>query len=140
MKITKNQLKQIIKEELEVTLANEERGLEEDQLDEVQIPTLAWFLRSYRWINIIFKILIKAPWVSDEAKTVIQPVADASQSFVDAMEAFYNEHPNLYKVIMGPIMALDVAGTTLGKAKDVVLQNVYDKMQGDEEQQGAEEQ
>ena len=135
MKVTKTQLKEIIKEEMEVVLASEEQ-----ELEEAQLPGLAYFLRSYRWINIIFKILVKAPWIPNEAKTVIQPLADASQSFVDAMETLYNEHPNLYRVVMGPIMAADVAGTATGKAKEVVLQQIYDNIQSDESQQGTEEQ
>ena len=136
MKVTKTQLKQIIKEELEVTFTNEEQELEEV----LQIPTLAYFLRSYRWINIIFKMLLKSRIVPDEAKDVIRPIADASQNFVDAMNTLYNKHPNLYRAVMGPIMAADVAGTTAGKAKEVVFQQILDKMPGDEEQQGDEEQ
>ena len=110
---------------MEVALTNEEQ-----ELEEVQLPGVAYFLRSYRWINIIFKILVKAPWIPNEAKTVIQPLADASQSFVDAMETLYNEHPNLYKLVMGPIMAADIGGTATGKAKEVVLQKIYDNMIG----------
>ena len=146
MKVTKKQLKQIIKEELEVVLTNEEAGElfgedieellnEKDRktLNEIQIPGLGYVLRSYRWIKIVLKMLLKVKFIPEQVKPALSTLADASQTFVDAMDTLYKEHPKTYAAIMGPIMAADVAGTTAGKAKEVVLQQIYDKMTTDEE-------
>jgi len=142
MKLTKIKLKRIIKEELGLVFVNEEAGevllMEGDReiLNEVPIPGLGYFLRSYRWINIMLKILVDGwlwKYIPERAQPAIITLAETSQSFVDAMDTLYNEHPNIYKAVMGPIMAVDPGGTATGKAKEVVLQQIYDKMMAEEQ-------
>jgi hypothetical protein len=126
VKLTKLQLDQIIKEELNGVL-------EEQELNEVALPGVAWFARSYQWTNELLKVVlhprsIAARFIPESLRAPLQQLADLNQKVVEIMDELYNKHPKVYMIIMGPIIAVDPAGAASGKAKEVVLRKIYDGM------------
>ena len=101
---------------------------EEEQLDEIQIPGIAWFLRSYQWIEPLLRIVADSKRTPESLRGAVKSIADTMTTFKNAMDDFYENYPKLYATIMGPIMAADVAGTATGKVKEKILQNIYKNM------------
>ena len=114
---------------------DEEQPVEEaeelEQLDEIQLPGLAWFVNSYRVSNEALKVLSQARWVQDEfpeAMPHIQKLAEANQLLVAAADEFAEAHPKIYKTTMGAIMASDIGGTILSKGKEYFLKALHSVM------------
>lgn len=105
-----------------------EEPLQEEQLDEIQIPGIAWFLRSYQWIEPLLRIVADSKQTPESLRGPVKSIADAMTSFKNSMDKFYEEYPKLYATVMGPIMAADVAGTATGKAKEKILQTIYNNI------------
>tara|TARA_B100000085_G_C18460855_1_gene478876 strand:- start:290 stop:802 length:513 start_codon:yes stop_codon:yes gene_type:complete len=102
--------------------------LQEEQLDEIQIPGVAWFLRSYQWIEPLLRILADSKRTPESLRGPVKSIADTMTNFKNKMDDFYENYPKLYATVMGPIMAADVAGTATGKVKEKILQDIYKNM------------
>ena len=111
-------------------------ALQEEQLDEIQIPGIAWFLRSYQWMEPLLRIVADSKRTPESLRGPVKSMADTLTTFKNAMDDFYENYPKLYATVMGPIMAADIAGTATGKAKEKILQTIYkniDKIEPAEE-------
>jgi hypothetical protein len=111
-------------------------ALQEEQLDEIQIPGIAWFLRSYQWMEPLLRIVADSKRTPESLRGPVKSMADTLTTFKNAMDDFYENYPKLYATVMGPIMAADIAGTATGKAKEKILQTIYkniDKIEPEEE-------
>ena len=100
-------------------------ALQEEQLDEIQIPGIAWFLRSYQWMEPLLRIVADSKRTPESLRGPVKSMADTLTTFKNAMDDFYENYPKLYATVMGPIMAADIAGTATGKAKEKILQTIY---------------
>ena len=107
----------------------EEEPSQKEQLDEIQLPGLSWFLRSYQWIEPLLRIVADSKRTPESLRGAVKSMADAMTTFKNAMDDFYENYPKLYATVMGPIMAADVVGTATGKAKEHILQSIYDNME-----------
>jgi len=111
-------------------------ALQEEQLDEIQIPGIAWFLRSYQWMEPLLRIGADSKRTPESLRGPVKSMADTLTTFKNAMDDFYENYPKLYATVMGPIMSADIAGTATGKAKEKILQTIYkniDKIEPEEE-------
>ena len=116
-----------------------EAAEELEQLDEIQLPGLAWFLRSYQWLAPMFSILSQHKLVPDAVKPILETIASSLVNFKQMMEEFEKTHKKTYYLIMSPIIAADVSGAATGKAKEFVLEKILANMQKEaagEEQPG----
>ena len=130
MRMSKTQLDKLIKEELEHVLREKAA---ESRIDEIALPGVGWVLTSYRWINEALKLASRTRFLPQEVRPLVEELAEASQRFVDAMNKFYEEHPKLYSAVIGPIAAMDPAGTATAKAKEIVLRNINNKLASETE-------
>ena len=103
----------------------EAEPIEEEQLDEIQLPGVSWFLRSYQWIEPLLRIVADSKRTPESLRGPVKSIADVMTTFKNKMDDFYENYPKLYATIMGPIMAADVAGTATGKVKEKILQDIY---------------
>ena len=102
--------------------------LQEQQLDEIQLPGVSWFLRSYQWIEPLLRIVADSKRTPESLRGPVKGIADVMTTFKTKMDDFYENYPKLYATVMGPIMAADVAGTATGKVKEKILQDIYKNM------------
>jgi len=106
-----------------------EEAEEPEQLDEIQLPGVAWFLRSYQWLAPMFSILSQHKLVPDAVRPTLETIASALTNFKEMMEEFEEKHKKTYYLIMSPIIAADVSGAATGKAKEFVLEKILANMQ-----------
>jgi len=103
--IKENWDKYLQEEEAEVQPIEEAEGPE--QLDELQLPGVAWFLRSYQWLAPMFSILSQHNLTPGIVKPILEKIATALTSFKQMMEDFEKKHKKTYYLIMSPIVAAD---------------------------------
>ena len=138
-KLIKENWDKYLQEEEEVEEQPVEEAEEPEQLDELQLPGVAWFMRSYQWLAPMFSILSQHDLTPGIVKPILEKIAKALTSFKQMMEDFEKKHKKTYYLIMSPIIAADVGGAATGKAKEYVLEKILANMQKEASADSAEE-
>jgi len=130
MKTTKSQLRQVIKEEVEIALQ------EEEKVEEVALLPGAGFLANiWQPLQEVFKLLKTLGEILEQKDDVDPEVRDGARAFVDlcsvsisafqslqdAWTKFREDHPKVAKVLIVKFAIMDIVGLSLSKFLDYAL-------------------
>ena len=130
MKTTKSQLRQVIKEEVEIALQEEEK-LEEFAL----LPGAGFLVNIWQPLQEVFKLLKTLGEILEQKDDVDPEIRFGAEAFValcsisiktfqnleDSWADFRKEHPKFANILIVKFAVLDIVGLSLSKFLDFAL-------------------